>query len=144
MSFDRVGEFKLTARGVAADGKAGEAATETVIVDGAAPEVRVHIGEVMDFPGYGLVRSVSVLVDDEIKLGKVEVALNDGDYKKYDSPLKLPVGKDHRVRVRAFDAFGNQAETAFLLEKIAGKSAAEPEPTPEKAKPAPEKRRGWF
>jgi hypothetical protein len=144
VSFDKVGEFKLTARGVAADGKAGEAATETVIVDGAAPEVRVHIGEVMDFPGYGLVRSVSVLVDDEIKLGKVEVALNDGDYKKYDSPLKLPVGKDHRVRVRAFDAFGNQAETAFLLEKIAGKSAAEPEPTPEKAKPAPEKRRGWF
>lgn len=144
VSFDKVGEFKLTARGVAADGKTGEAATETVIVDGAAPEVRVHIGEVMDFPGYGLVRSVSVLVDDEIKLGKVEVALNDGDYKKYDSPLKLPVGKDHRVRVRAFDAFGNQAETAFLLEKIAGKSAAEPEAAPEKAKPAPEKRRGWF
>ncbi len=144
VSFDRVGEFKLAARGVAADGKAGEAATETILVDGAAPEVRVHIGEVMDFPGYGLVRSVSVLVDDEIKMGKVEVALNDGDYKKYDSPLKLPVGKDHRVRVRAFDAFDNQAETAFTLEKIAGKSSAEPEAAPEKAKPAPEKRRGWF
>ncbi|MFO1492584.1 MAG: hypothetical protein U1F87_17125 [Kiritimatiellia bacterium] len=130
---------------MAADGKPGEAVTETVLVDEAAPEVRVHIGAVMDFPGYGLVRSVSVLVDDEIKLGKVEVALNDADYKKYDSPLKLPVGKDHRVRVRAFDAFGNHAETAFTLEKLQGASAdAPPAPPADGGKPAPVKRRGWF
>ena len=61
------GEFVLAARGVGADGKTGEAVQEIVVVDAKAPDLRVHIGEAVHFPGYGLVCSISVLADDDPK-----------------------------------------------------------------------------
>jgi hypothetical protein len=118
------GEFVVAARAVGADGKTGEPAQEIVLVDAKSPDLRVHIGEVVDFPGYGQVRSVSVLVDDDTKLGKTEFSLNKGAFEPYANPLKLSIEKDFRVVIRAFDHFGNKAETSFMLERLGNPPAA--------------------
>jgi hypothetical protein len=132
------GEFVISARGITAEGKAGEPVQEILLVDAKAPDLRVHIGEVVDFPGYGFVRSISVLVDDDTKLGKVEFSLNKGPYETYTSPLKLSIEKDFRVSVRAYDAFGNRAESNLALERLSAapagveRAAEEPEASPRK------------
>lgn len=130
------GEYVLAARGVGLDGKQGEAVQEIVIVDAKAPDLRVHVGEVVDFPGYGLVRSISALVDDDTKLGKVEISLNKGPFEAYTNPLKLSIEKDFRIAFRAHDVFGNRAETVFTLEHLtnapSGVEASPAESAPKK------------
>ncbi|MFT5122291.1 MAG: hypothetical protein ACI97B_000919 [Verrucomicrobiales bacterium] len=112
------GSYELRARAVAADGDFGEEQVVKVTIDAQAPQLRVHVGEVADVPGYGLIRSVSFIAEDNLKLDRVEYTLDGKTYKRYDNPLKLPISRDFKISVRAYDLFGNVAETGMGLEKV--------------------------
>ena len=59
------------------DKKHGKVAELKVTVDSHAPELRVHVGELTEIPGYGTVRTVAFIADDDTGLKSVEYSLND-------------------------------------------------------------------
>ncbi len=119
------GSYAIRARGVAVDGHLGEEQLFSVIVDDQAPQLRVHVGEIADVPGYGLIRSVSFIAEDNLALDRVEYRLDGKAYKPYEHPLKLPVSRNFKIKVRAFDVFGNMAETGMGLECVKTRTAGQ-------------------
>ncbi len=142
------GQFEVKARGVGADGQTGKEIKSVFLVDGRIPELRIHIGEVVDFPGYGKIRSLAVLVDDNTKVGEVTYSINGGATQAYELPLKLSVKENHRLVIHAKDVFGNTAENILTLEALTAKTASPSKgvtaEAAETAPPADNRRKGFL
>lgn len=118
------GRFQIRARGIGPDEVSGPEIETQVVIDGEKPQLRLHIGEVFDFPGYGAIRSLALLVDDNVAMGETRVRINQGEWNPYELPLKLSASESHRIEVRAEDALGNIAETSLTLDAFAQKERA--------------------
>ena len=112
------GTYTVHARPHGKDKTSGAVVSKTVTTDNTPPELRVHVGELSDVPGYGTIRSVAFIADDNTQLERLEYSLNGESYKAYKAPLKLPVSKNFRIEARAIDYFENISETVMSLEEI--------------------------
>ena len=112
------GTFTVRARGHGIEKNHGDVAELKLTIDNQAPELRIHVGELTEIPGYGTVRTLAFIADDNTGLKNIEYNLNGGNYRTYTKPLKLPVSKSFRIQARAMDYFNNTAETVMSLERI--------------------------
>ncbi len=110
VTLDEAGPRTLKARGIGADGEAGQPVEIKVVVDAAAPDVAVAVSP--NYPHPSLVKAfkVTLTASDETGVEQLDYALNDGVFTAYPGPIELGAHTTYQLRFRATDVVGNASE----------------------------------
>ena len=108
------GSRSVKARGIGADGTAGEPVELKVTVDAAAPDVAVAVSP--NYPHTNLVKAftITLTASDETGVEQLEYALNEGAFMSYQGPIELGAHTSYQLRFRATDVVGNASEVRTM------------------------------
>ena len=101
------GVHRITVRGIAADGDIGPEKQLSVRVDVIPPSITMAVSA--PFRNADGTHSIEATLSarDNVKLDRIEYAVDRGPYKPYAEPITLSAYKSYKVRYRAVDFVGN-------------------------------------